>query len=380
MYSFLNLLHFLLIIQPLVFALQLLTTNNKTSIPNKILGVSMLVISFFYLINADFLADNFSLIRYKQYFVYGILLGINPFYYLYTKSLTTEDYKFTLKEYYHFAPMLILEILDLLVYLPSKPIILNPLLLNNMAAIAYNIQVLAYSFLMVRFLIKHNVNLKNYFSFDEDINLNWLKIFIVIYISISILDMSIFYSHSESLKLFYYLLMIFFFNFLGYYGIKQREIYTKEKKQSIPTEKNFIEQETVQEKENFVEDNNKINVETKVDKRKQSLMEEINNLMTEDKIFLNTKLTIFDISDKLNVNKTYISNAINEIQQDNFSNYINKFRIEEAKIIILDPKFDNYTFEAIANSVGFNSKASFNSAFKKFTSLTPSVYKKNKLS
>ena len=59
-----------------------------------------------------------------------------------------------------------------------------------------------------------------------------------------------------------------------------------------------------------------------------------------------------------------------------FSSFINKYRIEDAKKLIVDTKHSHLTFEAIANAVGFNSKASFNAAFKKFTETTPSLYKK----
>ena len=73
MYSFLDILHFLLIIQPISFALQLLTTKNISSISYKILGVLMIVISIFYFINADFLLETFPILKYKFFVVYGLL-------------------------------------------------------------------------------------------------------------------------------------------------------------------------------------------------------------------------------------------------------------------------------------------------------------------
>jgi AraC-like DNA-binding protein len=60
-----------------------------------------------------------------------------------------------------------------------------------------------------------------------------------------------------------------------------------------------------------------------------------------------------------------------------FHDLINTHRIEEAKKMILDPEL-NETIEGIAYLVGFNSKSTFHSAFKKFTGLTPSQFKETK--
>ncbi len=74
-----------------------------------------------------------------------------------------------------------------------------------------------------------------------------------------------------------------------------------------------------------------------------------------------------------------MSQTINSKRNLNFNDFINSFRIEEAKKRMADREFRNLTFEAIGKSVGFNSRTSFISAFKKFTSCTPSEYKKANL-
>lgn len=370
MFSFLDILHFLLIVQPLFFALQLLTTKNTWSIPNKILGLLMLVVSVFYFINADFLLGTCPILQYKFFVVYGLLFGVNPFYYFYTKSLTIEDYKFSLKELLHFIPVIIFLGLGILTFAPEETLFLSHIQLNHFASIVYNSQVIIYSIIMILLLKKHNINLKNYFSFNEDINLNWLKIFIVIYILTSALDLSIFYSHKESLQIYYYILMIGFFNFLGYFGIRQTNIYINKKLESNTlTKENDVTLDQANE-------NKELEKNLFQDDKKKQLMTDILELMSSKKAYLNNKLTIFDLSEELGVNKTYISNVINEDSQHNFSSFINKYRIEDAKKLIVDPKHSHLTFEAIANAVGFNSKASFNAAFKKFTETTPSLYKK----
>ena len=58
----------------------------------------------------------------------------------------------------------------------------------------------------------------------------------------------------------------------------------------------------------------------------------------------------------------------------NFYDFINKYRVEEAKKLLIED-IHNYKILAIAYEVGFNSKATFNRVFKKFTELTPSEFK-----
>jgi YesN/AraC family two-component response regulator len=99
-------------------------------------------------------------------------------------------------------------------------------------------------------------------------------------------------------------------------------------------------------------------------------------LLENKKIYRKQDLSIFDIAEELEINKTYISNAINKISGTNFNTFINKFRIEESKKILLNPEYNNITIEAIANDVGFHSKSSFNIWFKKLTGQTPSEFKK----
>jgi AraC-like DNA-binding protein len=67
---------------------------------------------------------------------------------------------------------------------------------------------------------------------------------------------------------------------------------------------------------------------------------------------------------------------INEEFLVNFYDFVNKYRVEEAKRLLLDNN-RNYKIIAIAYEVGFNSKATFNRVFKKFTGLTPSDFKEN---
>jgi len=72
-----------------------------------------------------------------------------------------------------------------------------------------------------------------------------------------------------------------------------------------------------------------------------------------------------------------LSQIINENFNRNFYDLINEYRVKEVKKCLSNQKYNNFTLLGIAYECGFNSKASFNGVFKKFTGLTPSEFKKN---
>jgi AraC-like DNA-binding protein len=94
----------------------------------------------------------------------------------------------------------------------------------------------------------------------------------------------------------------------------------------------------------------------------------------KEKYYLNPSPSLPDLAKKINTSPNYLSQVINEKLNLTFLELINKYRIEEAKQLILDENL-NETIEGIGYTVGFNSKSTFHSAFKKFTGLTPSEFK-----
>src|SRR5690625_7676704 len=97
--------------------------------------------------------------------------------------------------------------------------------------------------------------------------------------------------------------------------------------------------------------------------------------MIKEKPYLESDLTLPKLAEGLNVFTHHLSQVINEVHDKNFFNFINKYRIEEVKRKIQDPKFKNYTLLGIAYESGFNSKSAFNRAFRNFTGTTPSKYR-----
>jgi len=108
--------------------------------------------------------------------------------------------------------------------------------------------------------------------------------------------------------------------------------------------------------------------------KKNRILTELNELFTTEKIFLKPDLTITEVADKIETNKRYLSQVINEKVNKNFNTYLNEARVNEARKLLTQKEYWNYTIESIAYKVGFNSKSSFNLAFKKTTGITPSFF------
>jgi AraC-like DNA-binding protein len=99
-------------------------------------------------------------------------------------------------------------------------------------------------------------------------------------------------------------------------------------------------------------------------------------LMETEKPYRDSELTVSKLADKLSVPAPHLSQTINQRLNQNFIDFINTYRVEEAKRRLVDPSRRHYSVLAVAEEVGFNSKSSFNSVFKKHVRMTPSEFRK----
>lgn len=97
----------------------------------------------------------------------------------------------------------------------------------------------------------------------------------------------------------------------------------------------------------------------------------IDHIMQQEKLYENPELTLAEVSKKLNSNVSVISRAINQGFQMNFNDLINNYRIEAMKDLLKRNEHKKHTLLGLAFDCGFNSKATFNRAFKKNTGLAP---------
>ena len=113
------------------------------------------------------------------------------------------------------------------------------------------------------------------------------------------------------------------------------------------------------------------------DEDKEQLLSRIQEVMeNSDEIFL-PEFSLERLAMLSDSKSKYVSQVINEYYEQNFNNFLNSFRIKEAckRMGDLD-NYGNYTIEAISESVGFKSRSTFVTSFKRITGLTPSQYQR----
>jgi AraC-like DNA-binding protein len=97
--------------------------------------------------------------------------------------------------------------------------------------------------------------------------------------------------------------------------------------------------------------------------------------MEREKPYLDPDLTIGVLSEKVKIPDVRLSLLLNNEINRNFFDFINSYRIEEFKKQVKNPENNNLSLLGIALNCGFNSKATFNRVFKKYTEMTPKEYK-----
>lgn len=108
-----------------------------------------------------------------------------------------------------------------------------------------------------------------------------------------------------------------------------------------------------------------------------SYFKKLQSLCIDNRIYRDSSLDREKVAEMLGISPGYVSQLVNSITGDNFSTFINRFRVEEIKEIMLNPDFDNYSLLAIGLECGFSSKTTFHNSFKKFTGMTPNTYRKS---
>lgn len=112
----------------------------------------------------------------------------------------------------------------------------------------------------------------------------------------------------------------------------------------------------------------------------RSLQTQLENCMREQQPYLDPKLTVAALAEQIGVPARQLSEAINALHQESFSEYINRARVAAAETLICE-QLDNERFSLldIALDAGFNSKSSFNLMFKRYNGNTPSAFRKQQL-
>jgi AraC-like DNA-binding protein len=154
----------------------------------------------------------------------------------------------------------------------------------------------------------------------------------------------------------FYSIIVSFVVYVGYSGIRQQDLFSNT---------NINDEELVKTESEYKKSSLKSDIATM---KHNELLE----FMKKEKPYLNPKLTLNELADSLTISTNHLSQIINQYEQVNFHDFVNKYRVEE--FIQKAQSNKNFTLLSHALDSGFNSKSTFNSVFKKFKSVTPSQY------
>ncbi|WP_194778093.1 helix-turn-helix domain-containing protein [Pararhodonellum marinum] len=135
-------------------------------------------------------------------------------------------------------------------------------------------------------------------------------------------------------------------------------------------------QKIVEAPEHTVKELGKIDSKEEISAEIQLVGDSVIALMENEKFYKEENISIKDVAEKIEERPYIVSQAINTCLGKNFFDLINSYRVEEAKILMLDEKLAHLSMIGIAFEAGFSSKTAFNTAFKKHTGMTPSQFKK----
>jgi AraC-like DNA-binding protein len=372
-----DLLFILVIFQLLVLCCFLYTRKTGRRVSNRLLG------TFFLSICLNLL-DVF-LLRTGLYFTYPSLAGwgsclpltFGPLLYCYTQSVIYKDFSITIKRAGHFLPFLVFFFITEFLYLrlpaDSKMQLLTRLLNHRIAAGfvwvsgIILLQFLFYAILSLREISRYKKATNQLFSNPQSTGVSWLYSTIVFFIVMMVITtlngllaqsaLAKYYLLAFNLVLLVVLVYIIrvvlkaldqshFFSFAGQADVSALSVFKTKLNES---EKN----------------------------EREKIVQSAKDLMKNNKPYLDPELTLDQLATLLSLKPRALSQAINEILNQNFFDFINRYRIEEAAKLLANPVDKKITVLEILYEVGFNSKSSFNALFKKYMGLTPTEFKRN---
>lgn len=223
-----------------------------------------------------------------------------------------------------------------------------------------HIIILVYLLKTLLIVRQKNQNLKGYYSSLEKINYDWLKLVVSAFLIMWIVDIINLVTASLGIdSMAWQELLTFtslFINFLFANLLILKSLRLPATEPAVETHKYEKSPLTLQ--------------------TKTEILSRLEKLMTQEKLFLNSSLNLGDVAHKLSVAPRYLSQVINELKGQNFYDFVNGYRIEEAKNILSDPAHNNEKILSVLYECGFNSKSVFNTVFKKNTGITPSEYRR----
>jgi AraC-like DNA-binding protein len=366
-----------------------LQTKNKSSLW---LGLFTVLCSFYI---APFMfgyAGWYSQQPYRNilfYIPFQQLFLLPPVLYFCFKTLLDKSFQFSKKDYIHFIPAAIYLIYSIAIFLTDK-VILNEYYFyadgkDKDFSTWYQITgLISLSYYLIESLktyYKYKTITYNVVSFADSVMFKWAKRFLIAFLLLIAIRIIFFIVNPEwdefGKKFWYYVCFSILFYYMSISGYTNSILSVTSFKDSPVNSNTDLEFEA----DNNIEtaflltspDNEKLEEKNEIPDL-DIWKEKIENLMVVDKMYENPELVISDLSNILGTHSKKISQVINQGFNMNFNDFVNHHRIKALLQKIEEGEHNIQTLLSLAFECGFNSKSTFNRAFKKATSLNPKEY------
>ena len=364
-----NLLMLITIIQLSVFALILFSIGRSKRNDHLLLGFFFISLALnmgnLLLIRSYNLQDHFIL--HLAYLGSPFAFLYPPLFYFYILSLTTFRYKLNRSMLPHFIPFIVLlgYILYSYTILPARE---KVLILNNGGIFPYSWYIVLTTLLHVQIILYITASILRLASFKKHAklfstlkvvaNLKWIQSIFMAITCLWLIDFSRYLSSINSVtsKSILEIMLFTGFNIFFYYFIYK----------ALNHPLVFLDIE-------YAKDTRKKSLS---EMSRESYLQKLRSFMERRKPYLDPELTLVDLSEQCGIPVRSLSEVIRFSYDFHFNDFINMYRVMESeKLLIRDS--DSKTILEIQFEVGFNSKSSFNKAFKKQKGMTPSEFKRN---
>ena len=282
---------------------------------------------------------------------------VGPLCYFYIKSLLDSDTKFKKTDLIHFIPFIGI-LIATIVILWSSGLRLYYRTLPFYANCTVCLHILIYIILSIKLMHAHGLRVRRFFKTIRIPKHAWIVFLFGGLVTIWIFKLIIFWgwhvacvmNWCQYMTTSFFLTAFIFINTIVYIALKRPELFNHK---------------------------NKYNQSSLSDSKKQIYLSRLKSHMDSEKPHLQPTITLPELAQTLSIPRHHLSQVINESFKLNFNDFINKYRIDDALVMLQDKSHHNGTILEIAYEVGFNSKSTFNSALKKHTGITPKEYKTN---
>jgi len=361
------------------WAVVLLATTSRNNWAKHFLGIFMIAAFFVYLSHAVFFNRDYSSYIFFDPIYTFASLSVYPLYYWYIKLLTVEtEYKW--KNLRLLIPAMLLSAVSAILYLLMSPaergIYLTDFLLREgsskahplilqiqkgvfvLSRLVFAVQVILFLVLGRKLVIRYNEHVANFYSNLESKTIVWVNLLLYSFVVTSIMSVIFnimgraIFLNSVSLLLIPSVTFSVLLFFIGLQGYMQNH-----------TVVDLIEDEKQPAQNNLKEYN------------KSQLKAKLMELFVNEQIYRNSDLKITQVSMQLQTNRTYISQLINTEFNCSFSEFVNEYRVIEAKQLLASQTYKNYSLDYISEMVGFGSLNTFIRVFKELEGTTPGRFR-----